>query len=121
MGNIFVVAACTAGKGRQGRFIRGQTSNHENHEYFAPRKLHAIRYLSRDILVTLHPHKHINIAESGKCCCGAKACKASFLDLLFPRLMHIHSIGENLVWNDIRNSMCHVTGTSALDIEMQEL
>ena len=23
VGNIFVVAACTAGKGRQGRFIRG--------------------------------------------------------------------------------------------------
>ena len=45
MGNIFVVAACTAGKGRQCRFIRGQTSNHENHEYFAPRKLPAIRYI----------------------------------------------------------------------------
>ncbi len=53
--------------------------------------------------------------------CGAKACKASFLDPLSPRLMHIHSIGENLVWNDTRNSMCHMTGTSALDIEMQEL
>ena len=35
--NIFVLAACTAGKGRQGRFIlvdkifvHGQSSNHEN-------------------------------------------------------------------------------------------
>ena len=31
MDNIFVVAACTASKGRQGRFIRGQTFNHENY------------------------------------------------------------------------------------------
>ncbi len=43
VGNIFVVAAWIVGKGRQGRFIRGQTSNHENHKYFAPRKLPAIR------------------------------------------------------------------------------
>ncbi len=42
--NIFVVAACTAGKGRQGRFIRicGLSSNHE---YFVPWKLPAIRYI----------------------------------------------------------------------------
>ncbi len=41
MSNIFVVGACTAGKGRQGRFIRGHTSNHKN---VAPRKLPSIRY-----------------------------------------------------------------------------
>ena len=39
--NIFVVGACTAGKGRQGRFIRGHTSNHEN---VAPTKLPSTRY-----------------------------------------------------------------------------
>ena len=44
MGNIFVVAAWIVGKGRQGRFICGQTSNHENHEYFAPRKLYGISH-----------------------------------------------------------------------------
>ncbi len=33
---IFVVAACTAGK---------VVFNHENHEYFAPRRLPAIRYM----------------------------------------------------------------------------
>ena len=31
----FVVAACTV----KGAFIRGPVLNHENHEYFAPRKL----------------------------------------------------------------------------------
>ncbi len=51
MGNIFVVAAWIVGKGRQGRFICGQTSNHENHEYFAPRKLPAIYGIAAFVLV----------------------------------------------------------------------
>ncbi len=45
---IFVVAACTAGKGSQGRslhswvkYIRGPVSS--VHEYFAPRTLPAVR------------------------------------------------------------------------------
>ncbi len=42
LGNIFVVGAYIAGKGRGWVKYSGQTSNHENHEYFAPRKLHAI-------------------------------------------------------------------------------
>ncbi len=51
MGNIFVVGA---GKGRQVRFIRGlnirgQTSNHENNEYF-------IRYAAFTIN-SVHLHK----------------------------------------------------------------
>ena len=52
MGNIFVVAACTAGKGIGkvasfvGKiFVVKPPTTKTMHEYFAPRKLHAIRYI----------------------------------------------------------------------------
>ncbi len=55
-GFIFMVAACTAGKGRQGSFIRGKNIrgpvlNHENHKYFAPQKSPTIRYMPDMLLL----------------------------------------------------------------------
>ncbi len=51
-----MVGACTAGKGKHARSfhswvnIHGQTFNHKNHEYFAPRKLPLYTVLSVEIL-----------------------------------------------------------------------
>ncbi len=48
VGNIFVVVACTAGKGRQGRFMHSWVKyswsdfQPRNHEYFSRRKLYTV-------------------------------------------------------------------------------
>ena len=62
MGNIFVVGACTAGKGRQGSsfvgkifVVRPPTTN------IAPRKLPAIRYTYRSGWLIVGNHLHFEI------------------------------------------------------------
>ena len=53
--NIFVVAACTAGKGRLGRFIRGQNicGMSSNHEYFVPPAVQQVQNEQLDAVTAL--------------------------------------------------------------------
>ncbi len=55
-----------------GKIFRGQIFNHENHEYFAPRKLPSIRYISysyntgtRDVWNIIIALKHEGASPEG--------------------------------------------------------
>ena len=84
MGNIFVVAACTADKGRQGRFIRGvgeifvvRPSTTKTTNIF-PQKLPAIRYISVMNNAIFIDYPAMNVACTSLLCIQPISCRKTY-------------------------------------------